>query len=55
VRVLSGHHFFPGLHEPPAEHWPHRDQCLRISYARDEDAVRHGIRILGDEVRRCHL
>jgi len=52
VLVLSGHHFFPGLGEPAGEHWPHRDQCLRITYARDEDTVRRGIAIIGDEVRR---
>ncbi|MBL8202060.1 MAG: valine--pyruvate transaminase [Chromatiales bacterium] len=52
VLVLSGHHFFPGLQESPEAHWPHRDQCLRITYARDEDTVRRGIAIIGDEVRR---
>jgi valine--pyruvate aminotransferase len=52
VLVLSGHHFFPGLQESPAGHWPHRDQCLRITYARDEDTVRRGIAIIGDEARR---
>ncbi len=52
VLVLSGHHFFPGLNEPPETHWPHRDQCLRITYARDEETVRRGIGILGDEARR---
>ncbi len=52
VLVLSGHHFFPGLSEPPEAHWPHRDQCLRITYARDEETVRRGIGILGDEARR---
>ncbi|MSR08155.1 MAG: valine--pyruvate transaminase [Gammaproteobacteria bacterium] len=52
VLVLSGHHFFPGLSEPPEAHWPHRDQCLRITYARDEETVRRGIAILGDEARR---
>ena len=52
VLVLSGHHFFPGLHEPGAARWPHRDQCLRISYARDEETVRRGIAIIGDEFRR---
>lgn len=53
VLVLSGHHFFPGLDEAGDGHWPHRDQCLRVTYARDEDTVRRGIEILGDEVRRC--
>lgn len=52
VLVLSGHHFFPGLRESPAEHWPHRDQCLRVTYARDEDTVRRGIAVIGDEVRK---
>ena len=51
VMVLSGHHFFPGLGDDP---WPHRDQCLRLSYAQDEEAVRRGIGILGEEVRRLH-
>jgi valine--pyruvate aminotransferase len=50
VYVLSGHHFFPGLEEP----WEHRDQCLRISYARSEEEVRRGLAILGEEVRRAH-
>jgi valine--pyruvate aminotransferase len=52
VLVLSGQHFFPGLDEGPGEQWPHRDQCLRISYARDEATVRQGIEIIADEVRR---
>lgn len=51
VMVLSGHHFFPGLGDDP---WPHRDQCLRLSYTQDEQAVRRGIELLGEEVRRVH-
>jgi len=54
VLVLSGHHFFPGLEEPAGEHWAHRDQCLRITYARDEQSVRRGLEVLGEEVRRVH-
>jgi valine--pyruvate aminotransferase len=50
VLVLSGHHFFPGL----ADEWPHRHECLRISYAQDEAVVRAGLAILGEEVRRAH-
>lgn len=49
VLVLSGHHFFPGL----AEDWPHRHECLRISYAQHPDAVRAGLAIVGEEVRRA--
>ncbi len=50
VYVLSGHYFFPGLAD---DGWPHRQQCLRITYARDAASVREGIRILGEEVRRA--
>ncbi len=49
VYILPGHHFFPGLEEP----WPHRDQCIRISYTQDERAVRDGIRIIGEEARKA--
>ncbi len=48
VFVLPGEHFFPGL----AGEWQHRHQCLRLSYAQDPDAVREGIRVLGEELRR---
>src|SRR5690606_37049562 len=47
VLVLSGHYFFPGLDES----WPHRDQCIRLSYAQDDEVVAHGVRILAREVR----
>lgn len=55
VLVLSGHHFFPGLDDPEDQSWAHRNQCLRITYARDEDSVRRGLLLLGEEVRRAHL
>ena len=49
VFVLSGHYFFPGLEEP----WQHRNECLRISFAQEEDVVREGIAIIGEEVRKA--
>lgn len=49
VYVLPGHHFFPGL----SEDWPHRDQCLRVTYSQKSDAVRDGIAIIGEEVRKA--
>lgn len=49
VIVLSGHHFFPGLDHD----WPHRHECLRISYAMPEDTVRAGVAAIGEEVRRA--
>jgi len=50
VFVLSGHHFFPGA----GAQWPHRDECLRLSYAQQPEVVSEGIRILGEEVRRAY-
>jgi valine--pyruvate aminotransferase len=50
VLVLSGHHFFPGLDEP----WPHRDECLRVSYAQAPDTVEAGIRVIAEEARRAY-
>jgi len=50
VLVLSGHYFFPGLDDEP---WPHRHECLRISFAQAEEIVREGIRVIGVEVRRA--
>lgn len=47
VYVLPGHHFFPGLDDG----WEHRDQCIRLSYAQDADALQRGLVILGEEVR----
>ncbi len=47
VYVVSGDHFFPGL----TDDWVHRDQCIRVTYARDSESVRKGIEIIGEEVR----
>ncbi len=49
VFVLSGHYFFPGLEES----WPHRDECVRISFAQDESVVHEGIRRIAAEARRA--
>jgi valine--pyruvate aminotransferase len=49
VYVLPGHHFFPGLDEP----WPHRDQCIRVTYSQDRESVREGMRIIGEEARQA--
>ena len=47
VLVLSGHYFFPGLDAQ----WRHRDECVRISYAQDDDVVARGVRLIAREVR----
>jgi valine--pyruvate aminotransferase len=50
VIVLSGHHFFPGLDGA----WPHREECLRMSYAQEPEVVSQGIRLIAEEVRRAY-
>ena len=53
VLVVSGHYFFFGDDDAPD--WPHRHECLRVSYAMDENVVRDGLRIIAEEVRRCRM
>ena len=50
VLVIPGQFFFPGLHQD----WPHKDQCLRISYAQSAREVEQGIAIIAEEVRRAY-
>ena len=50
VLVVPGHHCFFGLEED----WPHRHECLRVSYVGDAGAVHRGIGLIADEVRRAY-
>ena len=50
VLVISGHYFFPGLDEP----WQHKDECIRVTYAQNDDIVRQGLSIIADEVRNIY-
>lgn len=50
VLIVPGHHCFLGL----SEDWPHRNECIRVSYVQDRDQVRRGIRIIADEVARIY-
>ena len=47
VLIVPGHHSFFGLDQE----WPHRHECIRVSYVQDEDAVGKGIEIIADEAR----
>ena len=47
VLVVSGHHFFPGL----ADDWPHRHECIRVTYCQELEKVQQGAAIIADEVR----
>lgn len=50
VLVVPGHNFFIGLEDD----WPHRNECIRVSYARDEATVRRGVGIIAEEIRRAY-
>ena len=47
VLIVPGHHCFFGLEED----WPHRHECIRVSYVQDEEQVQRGVEIIADEVR----
>ncbi len=50
VLIVPGHHCFFGLDED----WPHRHECIRVSYVQDEDSVRRGIDLIAEEVRKAY-
>ena len=45
VLIVPGHNFFVGLDED----WPHRHECIRVSYAGNLDRVRQGVKIIAEE------
>ena len=51
VIVVSGHYFFPGLDD---DDWPHKRECIRISFADDWGRTERGLDIIADEVRRAY-
>ncbi len=51
VMVVSGHYFFPGRED---DDWPHKHECIRISYADDWERTERGLDIVIDEVRRAY-
>lgn len=50
VLVVPGSYFFPGLDEE----WPHKHECIRLTYCAEPHAVRRGMEILAEEVRRAY-
>lgn len=51
VLVVPGSYFFFGHGDPD---WKHSDECLRINYTMNEDDVREGLRIIGEEVAKAY-
>ena len=50
VLIIPGHDSFAGLDED----WPHTHECIRVSYAQDEEEVKKGIEIIAHEVRKLY-
>lgn len=50
VLVVSGHYFYPGIHEE----WPHRQECIRVTYSQDDEDVAKGLRIIAREVKKAY-
>ncbi|WP_257267034.1 valine--pyruvate transaminase [Endozoicomonas sp. ONNA2] len=50
VLVVSGHYFFPGIDDD----WPHKHECLRLTYTRDHQEVEQGLTILAEEVHKLY-
>jgi valine--pyruvate aminotransferase len=48
VYIIPGSHFFPGLDD---DNWEHKQQCIRVSYAGNEDQVAQGLEIIAREAR----
>ncbi len=49
VLVVSGHYFFPGMEQ---DDWAHKEQCIRVTYAQDDEVVERGISLIAEEIRR---
>jgi valine--pyruvate aminotransferase len=50
VLVMAGEEFFLGLKED----WPHRRQCLRLTYCQDPAIITRAVAILAEEVRQVY-
>jgi valine--pyruvate aminotransferase len=50
VLIVPGHYFGVGA----APDWKHGHECIRLSFAMDEDTVRRGIAILAEEVAKAY-
>ncbi len=49
VLIIPGHYFFPGLAE---DDWPHKQECIRMTYSMGDEVVREGVRVIAEEVKR---
>ncbi len=52
VLLVPGEYFFYGL--PADLDWPHRHQCVRVTFSQSEQTVAEGLQIMADELRQLH-
>ena len=52
VLIVSGHYFFFG--DDDVDAWPHRHECIRMTFTMDERTVHEGIKIIAEEVARAY-
>lgn len=52
VLIVSGHYFFFG--DDDLDAWPHRHECIRMTFTMDERTVHEGIKIIAEEVARAY-
>ena len=49
VLIVPGEYFFPGLDEE----WDHKNECIRITFAQNDDLVAQGIQIIAAEYKKA--
>ena len=49
--IVPGSYFFPGLE---SEDWPHKHECIRVTYAQDDAVVAAGVKVIADEVKKLY-
>jgi valine--pyruvate aminotransferase len=49
--IVPGSYFFPGLEN---EYWQHKHECIRVTYAQDDETVHQGVKVIADEVRKLY-
>lgn len=50
VVIVPGHYFFPGI----SEDWRHKWECIRVSYAQEDDVLERGLNIIAEEVKKAY-
>ncbi len=50
--IIPGEFFFPGIEN--AKEWKHTSECIRMSYAQNDDILEKGIAMIGEFVRNAY-